>query len=90
MIIFSMNYHSSFGNNPEAMYYSYDESMHRHGKGTMIQGGVSLFGNIMRKLTNGVNNTTNDRMYRTSTSCISAYVPRREITQWVRRIVIGY
>ncbi|UJR27539.1 hypothetical protein I4U23_008821 [Adineta vaga] len=73
---------SSLGNNPESLYYSYDESMHRQRRGSLIPSGASLFGSIMRKLTNGVTNPTNDRLYRTSTTCISASVPRREVTHW--------
>ncbi len=77
-----MNYNSSFGNNPDLMYYSHDESLHRESRGST--NGGNLFKSLVRKFTNGIANNAYDRLNRTSTCCVSASIPTREINHWVR------
>jgi len=75
---------SLIGNSFDPMYYSSDESLSRDRKTSMGNVGGNLLSTFMRKFTNGIANSTNDRLYRTSTCCFAASVPRREITHWVR------
>jgi hypothetical protein len=75
---------SLIGNSFDPMYYSSDESSSRDRKTSMGNVGGTLLSNFMRKITNGITNSTNDRVYRTSPCCFAASVPRREITHWVR------
>jgi hypothetical protein len=74
-------------NSSDPMYYSIDEPVHRQRKGS-----TSSFGNtkpnvltsFMRKFTNGMTNSTYNRLNRTSTCCFSASIPTHEINHWVR------
>jgi hypothetical protein len=69
------------------MYCSYDESMHRDERRSMNdfgKNGKKLLTSFMRKFTNGMTNSSNDKLYRTSTCCFSASIPTREVTHWVR------
>ncbi|CAF0785653.1 unnamed protein product [Rotaria sordida] len=75
----------SFGDNYNSMNYSSHESLHRERKNSMhglSNGGGNLLKNFMRKFSNGMTNSTNDRLYRTSTSCLLASIPTRVITHW--------
>ncbi|CAF0868683.1 unnamed protein product [Adineta steineri] len=66
----------------ESMYNSYDDSLRRDKKNSMINGGGKFFSSIIDKFKNGMTNSTNDRLYRTSISCFSASIPRHEVAHW--------
>jgi hypothetical protein len=80
---------SALENSYDPMYASYSESLNSTRKNSSNPG--KIFSSFMRKFTNGMTNSTYDRMNRTSTYCCSsASVPTREINHWVRRILKAY
>ncbi|CAF0827576.1 unnamed protein product [Rotaria sp. Silwood1] len=80
------SYQDTFGNaNNNPMYYSFDESLHRENQSSMHglnHGGRNLLTSFMRKFAHGITNSSNDRLYRTSTSCLSASIPTRITARW--------
>ena len=62
-----------------------DESLNSNEKEFGPNPGGNLFSSFMRKFTNGITNSTYDRLNRTSTCCFSASIPTREINHWVRK-----
>lgn len=63
------------------MLTSFNESLSRERRNTIS--GSKLLTNIMKKFTNGMTNSASDKLNRTSTSCVAAYVPTKEINRWV-------
>lgn len=69
------------------MYYSIEESLPRDRRSSTVSFGNSktnVLTSFMRKFTNGMTSSTYDRLNRTSTCCFSAFVPTREVNNWVR------
>jgi hypothetical protein len=83
MVTLHFDSHSSSAHHAESMHQSYDGSLHRERKSSSSSGGAALLASFMAKITSGVTNQRTDRLYRTSTSCFAASVPKREITHWV-------
>ncbi len=68
------------------MYYSTDESVPQNRRSSTFSLGnnrANLLTNFMRKFTNGMTNSTYDKLNRTSTCCFSASLPTHEINHWV-------
>ncbi len=68
------------------MYYSTDESIPQNRRSSTFSLGnnrANLLTNFMRKFTNGMTNSTYDKLNRTSTCCFSASLPTHEINHWV-------
>jgi hypothetical protein len=68
----------------DMMSNSAEDSSNRDRRNTTNGGGGNLFWNIKRMFAPGITNVSNDRLYRTSTFCVSASVPTREVNHWVR------
>jgi hypothetical protein len=84
-----MNANNSSANGHDTRQNSLDDAFNRDRKNTTTGstiGGGYIFSKFREIFKPGMINTSNDKLYRTSTFCVSASIPTREVHHWVKKI----
>jgi hypothetical protein len=83
------NANNSSANGHDTRQNSLDEAFNRDRRNTTtgltMAGGNFLFSKFQKIFNPGIINTSNDKLYRTSTFCVSASIPTREVHHWVKK-----
>jgi len=86
-----MNANSPSANVHDTRQNSLDEPFNRDRRNTTTGlnfGGGNIFSKFRGIFNPGMINTSNDKLYRTSTFCVSASIPTREVHHWVKTFIL--